>query len=267
MAAEVPGPRTPTERRRRIVDEARRAGGFITVAALGDRLKVSLMTIRRDIIAMERAGEVQRTRGGVLVPSLQVMLVEPPFRQRETINAVAKQAIAATAAALAESGQTIGVDVGTSTLALCPYLASIGQLTVITTSLPAASNLAAAIEVYLPAGRVRAHELSLVGSTARDGVARYHYDLVFIGVAALNEDGCYDYSIEDTEIKHALIHNAQRVVVLCDASKFGRLAAVTVAKLDSITTLVTDRTPPTGVGSALAEAGVEVLLAGAGDAR
>jgi DeoR family glycerol-3-phosphate regulon repressor len=234
---------------------------------LVDRFKVSPMTVRRDITAMERAGEIQRTHGGVLVPGGQVLLVEPPFRQRETLNAESKRAIAHTAASLVRSQQTIGVDVGTSTLALCPYLVAVGQLTVITTSLPAASSLAAAIDVYLPAGRVRANELSLVGSTARDGVAQYHYDLVFIGAAALDEVGCYDYSIEDTEIKHALIRNAQRVVVLCDASKFGRRAAVTVCKLASITTLVTERTPPPEIGAALAAAGVEVLVAGAGDAR
>jgi DeoR family glycerol-3-phosphate regulon repressor len=243
------------------VDEARQEGGFIHVTVLAERLGVSSMTIRRDLIALELAGKVQRTRGGVLVHGGPVALLEPPFRQRQSVRAAAKRSIARAAAALVGPEQTIGVDVGTTTLELCPFLAEISPLCVITTSLPVASSLAGTAEVYLPGGRIRPNELSLVGSAAQEGIARFHLDTVFTGVAAVDDEGAYDYSLEDTEIKKVMIEQAQSVVVLCDASKFGRRSAVTVCDLPMVTTLVTDAPPDTALARALGVAGVKVIVA------
>jgi DeoR family glycerol-3-phosphate regulon repressor len=255
----------PIARRRRIVDATRREGGFAHVAVLAERLGVSPMTIRRDLVALERAGEVQRTRGGVLIHGGPVALVEPPFPQRQDVSRAAKRSIARAAAALVEPEQTIGVDVGTTTLELCPFLAGISPLCVITSSLPVASSLASTADVYVPGGRIRPNELSLVGSAAQQGIARFHLDTVFTGVAALDDQGAYDYSLEDTEVKRAMIEQARRVVLLCDASKFGRRSAVTVCGLATISTLVTDAPPDTALARALEAADVEVIVASADD--
>lgn len=248
-------------RQRRILDEARQEGGFIHVTALAQRLNVSLMTIRRDLIALERAGEVQRTRGGVLVRGSPFALREPPFRQRQNVNPAAKRSIARAAAGLVKPQQSIGVDVGTTTLELCPFLGEISPLFVITSSLPVASGLAGTTEVHVPGGRVRPNELSLVGSAAAEGIGRFHLDTVFIGVAALDDRGAYDYSFDDTEIKKVMIERAERVVVLCDASKFGRRSTVTVCDLATVSVLVTSAPPGTALAGALEAAGVEVIVA------
>jgi DeoR/GlpR family transcriptional regulator of sugar metabolism len=261
VSAREPSRSRPATRHERIVDEVRRAGGFLHVTVLAERLGVSAMTIRRDLSALERAGTVRRTRGGVLVQARRVALVEPPFRQRQSVNSAAKRSIARAAAALVEPGDTIGIDVGSTTLELCPLLADVSPLHVITSSLPVASGLAGTAEVYTPGGRVRPDELSLVGSTAQEGVARFHLDIVVVGAAALDEEAAYDYSVEDTEIKKAMIKRAQRVVLLCDASKYGRRSAVTVCDLATVSTLVTDAAPDESLAAALARAGVEVVVA------
>ena len=61
----------------------------------------------------------------------------------------------------------------------------------------------------------------------------------------------------------AFVRCARRVVALVDHSKFGVETLVQFARLDQLDAIVTDRAPEGEVAEALAEAGVEVVEAGA----
>ena len=54
---------------------------------------------------------------------------------------------------------------------------------------------------------------------------------------------------------------ADRAVVAADHSKFGRKKAMVLGPLDLTDVLVTDHTPPEPLRTALAAAGVEVVVA------
>lgn len=58
-----------------------------------------------------------------------------------------------------------------------------------------------------------------------------------------------------------MISAAGRVIVLADASKFGRSAFGYFAPLSTIDILVTDSPPPADLAEALSKAGVEVIVA------
>jgi DeoR/GlpR family transcriptional regulator of sugar metabolism len=73
----------------------------------------------------------------------------------------------------------------------------------------------------------------------------------FIGVSGLAQDGFYDYSLEETEMKRVFIERASNVVVLCDSHKFERLSLVKVCELGAATILVTDADPPPAIAKAL----------------
>ena len=66
------------ERHRRILSmlETRQR---LSAAELARLLDVSRETVRRDLVALEQAGQVRRVHGGVVLPG---PAVEPPFRQR-----------------------------------------------------------------------------------------------------------------------------------------------------------------------------------------
>ena len=85
------------------------------------------------------------------------------------------------------------------------------------------------------------------GSTLRSSVSR-----------ASRKAGLFDYSPEDTEIKRIYMEQAKRVVVLCDAQKFGHHSMVQVGSLGAVHTLVTDVLPPPSLAAALRSAGVDV---------
>jgi DeoR family glycerol-3-phosphate regulon repressor len=101
----------------------------------------------------------------------------------------------------------------------------------------------------------------VVGSTAIKLLKNHFLDLGFIGVSAIDENGIYDFSPEDTEVKRAFIDSATRVAVLCDASKFGQRALARIDGLEAIDVLVTNQEPPPRLAGALREAKVEVRVA------
>jgi DeoR family glycerol-3-phosphate regulon repressor len=254
--------RAPQSARQRAILSLVRERGFVSVAQIVARFGVSEMTVRRDLRALEETRWLQRTHGGAISTADEAGgLGEPPFTRRQRLHEVAKRAIAVTAAGLVRPGDTIGLDVGTTTLELARRLLDAPKLTVFTNSLRAAMVLASGpVAVYTPGGRVRAKEMSLGGSIALAQLERYRLDRVFLGVSGLTTDGIFDYSLEDTEIKRLYIRQATEVVVLADASKFEQWSVVKVAELAEIDRLVTDRQPPESLNAALAAARVDVMV-------
>jgi DeoR/GlpR family transcriptional regulator of sugar metabolism len=57
-----------------------------------------------------------------------------------------------------------------------------------------------------------------------------------------------------------MIETAERAVVLADSSKFGRNAFAHIGELSIADTLITETAPPAEIVTALAEAGVELLI-------
>ena len=239
------------------------ASGFMSVGELAAATGVSAITVRRDLVRLERSGAIRRTHGGALPLSETVFDPEEPrFGARRRRNAAAKAAIAQAAAQMVKPGQSIAIDTGSTALELARRLVGRERLTIVTNSVRVANVLADQPNpVYLPAGRVRGEELSICGGSAVAAIQAFHFDLLFLGVSGLTPQGAYDYSPEDAEVKRALIERASRVVVLCDQSKFNRRALVRVANLAHLDVLVCDRTPKGALATGLAAADVEVETA------
>lgn len=269
--AEARGGRIPAQLRHQQIMSAFHQNGFISVTDIAARIGVSTMTIRRDLELLEREGKITRTHGGAIAAMdnerAMVEDEESIFDRRLAKNATAKNAIARVAATLVGPALSVGLDAGTTILTSAQQLAGRADLRIFTNNLRAALALAGAgSPVYILGGEVRVPELSVVGSAAIKILKSHFLDLVFIGVSALDENGFYDFSPEDTEVKRAFIDSASRIVVLCDASKFEQRALARIDGLEAIDILVTDRAPPPRLAGALRDAKVEVMVAGNDDA-
>jgi DeoR family glycerol-3-phosphate regulon repressor len=249
------------------------SGGFILVSDVAARLAVSEMTIRRDLNALEDKGLIVRTHGGAMGIGRREVFdsAEPAFSSRRRRNAASKAAIARAAAKLIGDRESIGLDVGTSTLALAEEIAGRRNLAVFTNNLHAAAVLGrTSCPVHVLGGTVRGPELSVVGSHSLQHIRQYYLTKLFLGVSGATVEGFFDYSPEDTEVKRAFMMQSEAVIVLCDASKFDHRSVVKVCELGEIATLVTDAPPPDHLAAALASAGTEVVVAEAtasGEAR
>jgi len=109
-----------SEERHQIILETLEARGSITVNEMVERFGVSEMTIRRDLDALERRGLLRRVHGGAVLD--RGRSYEPPFVARAVENLSAKQQIAKAAVALIENGDSIILDVGTTTYEIARQL-------------------------------------------------------------------------------------------------------------------------------------------------
>ncbi len=240
--------------------------GFATVSDIAAELGVSEITVRRDLTRLEGQGHLTRTHGGALVgrPAAEESFDsdEPSFEARRRRNADAKARIGAAAAKLVRPGATIGIDVGSTALEVARHLVDRGDIKVFTNSVRAATMLAdGPAPVYLPGGQLRAKELSVHGSIAVAQLRHYWFDFAFIGFSGLTDQGMFDYSLEDTEIKRVYIERAAQIVALCDSSKFGRLSMARVGTLEEVDILITDAMPPEVLNAALERANVRIVVA------
>lgn len=255
----------PASVRRARILAAFENSGFLSINELAQQFGVSGMTVRRDLTALDKRGLLERTHGGAVPVGVKRAVFdseEPAFDHRRHKNARQKMVIARAAAAMIGPNESVGLDVGTTVLALAEAIEHRRDIRVLTSNLRAAMRLAEAnVRVYTLAGQVRAPEFSVIGPQAVDVLASYYLDRVFIGISGLDADGLYDYSPEDTEVKRAFIANAESVVVLCDVSKFDRRALSRIASFDRVDHVVTDSAPPAEYADTLARAGISLIVA------
>ena len=260
-------PATPLpagDRRHRILERVAEEQS-IQVGELARELRVSEMTIRRDIRRLERDGFVRQTYGGATAHLTRA--VELAFNARALQNTREKRWIGMRATRLVGDARVVFVGIGTTAEQFARFLPARPGIVVVTASLPIASLLGTRpIDVVALGGSVRHDELSCVGPVAATTLSRYRFDLAVIGAAGISSRwGLTELDDGEAEIQRIAIARADRVVVIADGAKVGTAANAVVADASRIRTLVTDAAAPSGELAALAAAGVEVIVAGASD--
>ncbi len=232
--------------------------GSTHVSDLAQSFGVSEMTVRRDLRELASEGKLERVHGGAVNAS-----GEPPFEETVVEHFEAKNRIGAAAAALVRDGQTVMIDIGTTTLQAAHHLHG-RSITVVTTSLAVYEELVPdhAIELLLPGGVVRRNYRSLVGVLAEDSLRQLKADVLFLGTSAIDERlSVWDSTMVEVPIKRAMIEAAEQVVLLADAAKFAKSGVVRVCPRGDIDHIVTDGALPPAARAAIDEAGIEVTIA------
>lgn len=249
------------QRRAQIADLVRESGA-VRVADLAERFKVSEVTIRNDLMQLEKQGQLVRDRGGALpldqVRELTSLLA---VEQRAHLQIAEKQRIAKAAAALVSPGDTILMDAGTTVVEMAPHLAGITPLTVVTNALNVALEVAAKTEarVILLGGTFSRESSSTLGSLAEHTLGELLVQKAFLGTQAFDlEHGFTDTTLEIAQIKRAMIRSSRRVILLTDSSKLGHSGFIKVAPLTAVQTMITDTGLRADVRAELEKLGVEV---------
>ncbi len=234
--------------------------GECSVEQLARKFGVSEMTIRRDLHALAEEDRVIRTHGGAAAS--ERVSFEFKFLERVRERQHAKQEIARAAATLIRDGQSILIDSGTTTLALAQQIKDRRNLTLITSSLPIASELqfCDAIKIYLLGGQIRRHSPDLIGAIAESTLENVRTDLAFLGADAVDEHG-FTYN-KSPEVARMLVHMAKaarKIYVVADSSKIGRTELMRFGSLRQWDGLVTDRDLSRRHAAALARAGVKIF--------
>ncbi|MBB4918473.1 DeoR/GlpR family DNA-binding transcription regulator [Streptosporangium saharense] len=252
----------PAERHSRI-GEALRASRVVSTEELARELGVSVETIRRDLVLLERQGRLTRVHGGATVASARSSGEEAPFTERTGTAAEAKRHIGRAAAALVRPGQTIVIDVGTTAVEVARALPLDFAGTVATCSLLVAAELSErpGVELLVSGGRLRSGDLALSNSLTQAFFADLNPDVAFLGSGGVDAGaGLTDYYLDEIAVRRTIHGNAARSYVLADSSKFGRIARHRVAGIDEFAGLVTETEPPPSIRDAVTRGGGVIVL-------
>jgi DeoR/GlpR family transcriptional regulator of sugar metabolism len=245
------------ERVSRLVDALRR-DGRVEVATAAVEFGAAEMTIRRDLDQLVARGVARRVRGGAI--NLLMRGEELPFAMRELDAVDAKRRIARVVADLIDDGEAVGLDSGTTMVAVAGAIAA-KRVTVMPLSLHAASALAAGtgVQLIMPGGACRPGELAMVGPLALASIAAVRFDTVVIGCCGVSAEGhVLAHDLGDAAVKQALLASANRSVLALDGAKFGRGALAVVQEVSTFDVVVTDDAAPENVLARLRADGVEV---------
>lgn len=220
--------------------------------------EVTLMTIHRDLDALQKTGVLVKIRGGARSAYYSG---DPSFAVRERENLVAKEQIAAKALTLVGAGRSVFFDAGTTNLTLIRALPDI-DLTIFTTGANFAQELArlARPSINICCGNLNRSNMAVSGHSTLDLLESVNIDLAFIGVSGYSpEAGLTCGKESEMLVKRLVISKARTSVALMDISKVGMLMPFTFAELADFDYLVTDGKLPDEIAR-LAAAGDTILL-------
>ena len=247
------------ERRRKIL-ELLGSQSYVTVDDFARCLGVSAVTVRSDLSALEKEGEIVRTHGGAMIgeKKSKIRFISDTMTEYEK----EKKAIAKKAASLIQNGSTVSIDSGSTTTRIVEFLDD-KKFNVVTNNIlviDALKDNPKIESLTIIGGQLRRESMGIIGPMANDDVKDINVDIYFMGSAAYTAESLSSTSITESEVKRNMIKAADKVVFLADSSKFGKRAFSRTASRDVIDTFITDKIDP-AFRELLENQGIEVIIA------
>jgi DeoR family transcriptional regulator of aga operon len=251
-----------TTQRRETILQMLAQHGTVKVIDLVEQFGVSAVTVRSDLSALESQGMATRSHGGAILT--RTPPTEHSIRQKDALNHEQKERIGALAATLVQPGDNIIIDSGTTTISLARQLRDASDVTVMTNGLNIAWELADApgVNLILTGGLLRKQSLSIQGSQAEACLQAYSFDKLFLGVDGFDlQFGVTTHHEAEASLNHKMVERAKKIIVLTDASKFGRVSLHRIVQLERVHTVITDASISAEYLEGLQKLNIEVLIA------
>lgn len=235
---------------------------FVSVSELSQRLGSSMMTIRRDLEALEEKGVLKRVHGGAMLQKTEGNV--PPFTVRSERCVAEKNAIGKVAAAFIQPESSVCFDAGTTTLAIVKNLPQSLHFTAITTGIRTSLELSQyrEVDIIQVGGSLDHNTLTICNEISAEFIRRFRADVTFLSTRAIDtSQGSFDNYLNLVGEKRALASIAKRVILVADHTKFENTPLCLAVPLADINTVITDNKTEVKYVEALRKAGVEVLIA------
>lgn len=218
--------------------------GTVTVAEIMETMKVSDMTVRRDLIELENQGKLTRVFGGAKSNKVQ-QYRELPHEEKLFKNIEAKRTVAKKAVQLIEEGDTIFLGPGTSVEVLAEEISN-QHLRVITNCLPIFNDLlkkkSDTFKVFLLGGEMRDTTQAFVGEMTNALMDRMYFSKMFFSGNGIKDGQIMTSSFEEAYTQKLALERSKESYLLIDSSKVGKEDFTAICSLSEITALITDQT-------------------------
>lgn len=245
------------------------AHDFLTVKDLSALLKISEVTIRRDLEALDSQGMLNRRHGGAFrnnrsTPSGNAGQAGTDTGASSTGNTDPIRLIASRAMGFIEPGNVIILSAGPISEAIARELLSRRDITVITNSVAIFDLLRTNENIHLIAtgGELRRPRNTLVGPLAEASIREVRVDKLFLEPSGISHRyQLYHTSIADVPMQQVMIQAAREVIVVADSSVFGREGIMQLGPVRIANRVIVDGHIPNRVREDLTSEGVEIVTA------
>ena len=235
---------------------------FIRVNEISDALKVSAVTIRKDLSFLESKSLLYRTHGGARKQSS--FAFEKNISEKEEVQVEQKIAIAKKAATLIQDHDFVILASGTTLHHLARNLLDFSKLTVLTSSLKVGLELCdnEKIDIIQLGGDVRKSSGSVVGPFSETILKQFSCNKLFLGVDGIDFDfGLSTSNAMEAHLNLLMINSADKVYILADSTKINKRGVGKICEIHKMDALITDSGISAKDFATLSDMGIEVIIA------
>ena len=211
---------------------------YAKIEEIAKQIYVSEATVRRDVAKLKSLGLLERDHGGaIFVENSEEVHI---FVRKEQ-DPFEKLATAQIALSHLPEFANVFIDNSSTLLALCKLM-DFRHKTVVTNGIAISDEISKKehTTVIVPAGNVMSSSNSIAGPLTVRTLLDMNFDLYLGSCAAINENGTYESSSDQAEIKRVVMANSQKKILLVDRTKFSKKATFRTARLTEYDVIYTN---------------------------
>ena len=214
-----------------ILDELK-SKHLVRVSKLAHNMKVTEMTIRRDLQELEDYGHLTRIHGGAKLKPKN-FYQEDNYNKKISVNVDEKKQI--------KDNETIFIGPGSTTSYLAEYLQD-RDINIVTNSLTVFEQFKdnPSCDLIFIGGRYRQKTKGFIGYFTQDALSKISVNKAFVGVNGIDLEKVTISDEEEGRCNETILNNATERYVLADHSKFSTHAFYTFFQLKDLTAIISD---------------------------
>lgn len=223
--------------------------------------KVSEMTLRRDLLYLEKKNRVVRVRGGAMSVNEIKKVSGEKYVQKTAIHTDEKREIAQKAASLIEEGACLFLDGGTTAMYFAKEMPAI-PCHIFTNGIAVAMELAQKknVQITLVGGEMLKENLSTASSAAKTYLENINFSVALLSASAFTlENGFSCGTQNESDLLHVIRQKSRSLYMMLDSSKIGKIKPYTFAQIEDIDVLITDENFPEEVKSEFKKKNIVVM--------
>lgn len=225
------------------------------VTELAETLKVSEVTVRKDLSQLEAKGLLKREHGYALLTE------SDDIGNRLSIHYDIKRRIAQEAANSVSDGETVMIESGSTCALLAETLLTERKdITIITNSVFIATFVREKpnAHVILLGGEFQVDSQVMVGPLVRKCAEEFYVGKLFVGTDGFSDAGVMSGDLMRAEAVRGMAKSAKQVIVLTESEKFSKLGVVALLPYHEIHAIYTDNNIPADRKDSLQQKGIRI---------
>ncbi|MBR2518401.1 MAG: DeoR/GlpR transcriptional regulator [Selenomonadaceae bacterium] len=230
----------------------------ISVQELADLLRVTDVTIRKDLSVLEEKGMIKREHGFAVLPT------SDDVSTRLLFNYETKRRIARKAAESVHDGETIMIESGSCCALLAEEIVTLRRdVTLITNSVFIATFLRShdSARIILLGGEFQKESQVMVGPLVKKCTENFSVEKFFMGTDGFNERGAMSGDMMRAEAVRDMAESARRAIILTESKKFSQVGVVQLLPYEKISMVYTDEEISEDASKLFETKGVEISRA------